>query len=152
MNSASRQTPINILVIDDNAADVALIRDGLKREATDISLHQAVTGAEVSSFLEQEGQFGNGLKPDLIFLELNLNSMDGREVLGALKKSDDLRIIPLIILTTSNNQNDILNAYQCNANCYIVKPASRDQFTRVVESIKNFWLTHARLLPKEKHR
>lgn len=148
MNFAMKKKPINIFIIDDNPKDIDIIRNVLENKENNVFLHQVGNDAEVSSFIKSRGLYRDMPPPDLIFLELNMNCMDGREILVTLQKNDGLAFIPLIVLTTSQDEKDILNAYQLNANCYIIKPSCPDHFKRTIEFIEDFWITHAKLPPE----
>jgi len=141
------ETPVEILLVEDNEGDARLTREALKGGRLRNTLHHVEDGVEAMAFLRREGPFANGPRPDLILLDLNLPRMDGREVLAAIKRDDDLRHIPVIILTTSNDDKDVLRAYHLHANCFITKPVDLDRFLEVVRSIETFWLTIVRLPP-----
>jgi len=140
---------IDILLVEDNPGDVRLTIETLKNAKVRNKLHVARDGIEAMSFLHQEGQFSNMPRPDLILLDLNLPKKDGREMLSDLKTDPDLRRIPVVILTTSQAEEDILRSYDLHANCYITKPIDLHQFAIVVRSIENFWLTIVTLPPYE---
>jgi CheY-like chemotaxis protein len=141
------ETPVEILLVEDNEGDARLTREALKGGRLRNTLHHVEDGVEAMAFLRREGPFANGPRPDLILLDLNLPRMDGREVLAAIKRDDDLKHIPVIILTTSNDDKDVLRAYDLHANCFITKPVDLDRFLEVVRSIETFWLTIVRLPP-----
>ncbi len=134
-----------IFLVEDNKADVRLIQEALKT----ISLpHQVVTvrdGVEAITYLHQEGEYTNALRPDLILLDLNLPQKNGIEVLEEIKSDPRLKSIPVIILTTSKNQDDILRCYNLHANCYIAKPRNLNQLFQIIKSIEEFWLCTATL-------
>ncbi len=140
--------PISILLVEDNPGDVRLTMETLKRSKVRNSLNVAVDGVEALAFLRREGKFGEVPRPDLILLDLNLPKKDGREVLEEIKADEDLRRIPVVVLTTSQAEEDILRAYGFNANCFITKPVDLDQFVKVVHSIEDFWLTIVKLPPE----
>lgn len=140
---------IDILLVEDNPGDVRLTIETLKNAKVRNKLHVARDGIEAMSFLHQEGPFSNMPRPDLILLDLNLPKKDGREMLSDLKTDPDLRRIPVVILTTSQAEEDILRSYDLHANCYITKPIDLHQFAIVVRSIENFWLTIVTLPPYE---
>jgi CheY-like chemotaxis protein len=139
---------IHILMVEDDPADVRLTREALKNKKVHTTMDTVEDGLEAMTYLHKEGAYAGKQRPDLILLDLNMPRMDGREVLSEIKKDPKLRSIPVIVLTTSDGEEDILSAYDMNANCYITKPVDWKQFIRVVELIENFWLTVVKL-PKE---
>ena len=138
---------IQILLVEDSPADVRLTKEALKEEKMHINLNVVGDGAEAMQFLRKEGKFAKAVRPDLILLDLNLPKMDGREVLKELKSDDNLKTIPTVILTVSKAEEDVLKTYNLHANCYITKPLDLNQFSHVVKSIKDFWLTIVKLPP-----
>jgi two-component system, chemotaxis family, response regulator Rcp1 len=132
---------IEILLVEDNPGDVRLTVEGLKEGKVRNNLHVARDGVEALEFLRHEGQYANAVRPDLILLDLNLPRKDGREVLTEIKADPRLKTIPVVVLTTSRAEQDILHSYELQANCYITKPVDLDQFITVVQSIEDFWLT-----------
>jgi len=137
--------PVEILLVEDNPGDVRLTIEGLKEGKVKNNLHVVEDGVEALSFLQKEGKYADAVRPDLILLDLNLPKKDGREVLKVIKSDNDLRHIPVVVLTTSKAEQDILKAYSLHANCYITKPVDLDQFISVVESIEDFWFTIVKL-------
>jgi chemotaxis family two-component system response regulator Rcp1 len=137
--------PIEVLLVEDSPGDVRLTREALKDAKVHISLHVAPDGIEAMAFLEREGPHVNAPRPDLILLDLNLPRKDGRQVLKEIKESPTLRSIPVVILTTSSSEADVLQSYHLHANCYISKPVDLDGFLKVVQSIDNFWLSVVKL-------
>lgn len=137
--------PIEILLVEDNPGDVRLTKEALKEGKILNNLHVAKDGVEAISFLRREGEYDNAVRPDLILLDLNLPKKDGREVLMEIKKDKELRRIPVVVLTTSGAEEDIIKIYDCHANCYITKPVDFDQFINVIKSIENFWLSVVKL-------
>lgn len=137
--------PINILLIEDSAGDVRLVQEALKEGKLHNRLFVARDGAEGLDFLLKREKYQEALRPDLILLDLNMPRKDGREVLSVLKQHEDLKRIPVVILTTSTSEADILKTYNLHANCYIVKPLNLDEFIRVVRSIESFWLSIVKL-------
>jgi chemotaxis family two-component system response regulator Rcp1 len=133
--------PIEILLVEDNPGDVRLTIEGLNEGKVRNNLHVARDGVEAIAFLRREGQFSDAVRPDLILLDLNLPRKDGREVLADIKSDPDLKTIPVVVLTTSRAEQDVLHSYELQANCYITKPVDLEQFITVVRSIENFWLT-----------
>jgi len=143
-------TPIEVLLVEDSPGDVRLTQEAFKDAKVHINLNVASDGAEAMEFLNREGKHAHAPRPDLILLDLNLPKKDGREVLEEVKESPTLMSIPVVILTTSASDTDILRSYRLHANCYITKPVSLDAFLEVVKSIDDFWLTVVRL-PSEAH-
>ena len=138
-------TPIEVLLVEDSPGDVRLTREAFKDAKVHINLHVASDGAEAMAFLGRDGKHANVPRPDLILLDLNLPKKDGREVLEEIKEHPSLKTIPVVILTTSASEEDILRSYRLHANCYITKPVNLDGFLKVVKSIDNFWLSVVRL-------
>jgi two-component system, chemotaxis family, response regulator Rcp1 len=143
-----RIAPLEILLVEDNPGDVRLTREALKDGKVWTSLHVVENGQEALDFLYRRGKYSEAPRPDLILLDLNLPKKDGREVLETIKTDNTLHLIPVVILTTSQAEEDLLKAYNLNANCYITKPVDFDQFIRIVRTIEEFWLTVVTLPPK----
>jgi chemotaxis family two-component system response regulator Rcp1 len=137
--------PIQVLLVEDSPGDVRLTREAFKEAKMHINLNVAADGVEAMSFLKREGQHKNAPRPDLILLDLNLPKKDGREVLKEIKESPALMSIPVVILTTSESEADILKSYRLHANCYITKPVGLNAFLEVVKSIDSFWLCVVKL-------
>jgi chemotaxis family two-component system response regulator Rcp1 len=137
--------PIEVLLVEDSPGDVRLTREALKDAKVHISLHVASDGIEAMAFLERKELHANAPRPDLILLDLNLPRKDGRQVLKEIKESPSLRSIPVVILTTSSSEADVLQSYHLHANCYISKPVDLDGFLKVIQSIDNFWLSVVKL-------
>jgi chemotaxis family two-component system response regulator Rcp1 len=133
--------PIEVLLVEDSPGDVRLTQEAFKDAKVHINLHVAPDGAKAMIFLRREGEHSNAPRPDLILLDLNLPKKDGREVLAEIKGDPALMSIPVVILTTSSSDADILRSYQLHANCYITKPVGLEGFLTVVKSIDNFWLS-----------
>jgi two-component system, chemotaxis family, response regulator Rcp1 len=133
--------PIEILLVEDNPGDVRLTVEGLNEGKVRNNLHVARDGVEALEFLHRQGRFADSVRPDLILLDLNLPRKDGREVLQDLKQDPVLHAIPVVVLTTSRSEQDVLRSYELQANCYITKPVDLEQFITVVRSIEDFWLT-----------
>lgn len=133
--------PVEILLVEDNPGDVRLTREALKDGRVLVNLTVASDGVEAMEVLRAEGDHSNRRLPDLILLDLNLPRKNGREVLEEIKADDDLKRIPVIVMTTSKAEQDIHKAYTLNANCYVTKPVDLDEFLNVVRSIEDFWLT-----------
>ena len=140
--------PVEILLVEDNSGDVRLIREALKSDRLWNSLQVAQDGVEAMAYLRREGEFSGAVRPDVILLDLNLPRKDGREVLAEIKADEDLKLIPVVVLTTSQAHEDILQAYRLHANCYITKPVDLPKFMTVVKSIEHFWFAIVRLPPK----
>jgi CheY-like chemotaxis protein len=139
---------IEILLVEDNPGDVRLTMEAWKEGKIRNNLHVAEDGVEALSFLRREGKHAQAARPHLILLDLNLPRKDGREVLAEIKDDPALKHIPVVILTTSKAEQDILKTYDLHANCYITKPLDMDQFIRVVRSIEDFWLSIVTLPPR----
>src|ERR1700720_1038650 len=137
--------PIEVLLVEDSSGDVRLTREAFKDAKVHINLHVASDGIEAMAFLRREGEHVSVPRPDLILLDLNLPKKDGREVLEEIKESSVLKSIPVVILTTSASEADILRSYRLHANCYITKPVGLDGFLEVVKSIDIFWLSVVKL-------
>jgi len=140
---------IEILLVEDSPSDAALTAEALETGKIVNNLNRVVDGVEAMQYLRREGKFAKAVRPDLIMLDLNLPRKDGREVLRELKNDPSLKIIPVIVLTTSRADQDILQSYHLNANCYITKPVDFQQFIDVVKSVKHFWLSVVTLPPKD---
>ncbi len=132
---------IEILLVEDNPGDVRLTVEGLNEGKVRNNLHVAKDGVEALAFLRREGQYADAIRPDLVLLDLNLPRKDGRQVLSEIKADPALKTIPVVVLTTSRAEQDVLHSYQLQANCYITKPVDLEQFITVVKSIEDFWLT-----------
>ena len=137
--------PIEILLVEDNPGDVRLTQEVLKEGKVHNKLSVVENGVQAISFLKKEDGYKDALTPDLILLDLNMPKKDGREVLLDIKKDKDLKKIPVIVLTTSQAEEDILKVYNLNANCFISKPVDLEQFINVVKSIEDFWLSIVKL-------
>lgn len=137
--------PINILLVEDNPGDVRLTVEALREGKVHNQLSVARDGVEALAFLRREGQFAEAPRPDVILLDLNLPKKDGREVLAEIKADERLRRIPVVVLTTSKAEEDILRSYALHANCYVTKPVDLEQFITVVRSIEDFWFSIVRL-------
>jgi len=139
--------PVQILLVEDNPGDVGLTLEALKEATLPNKLTVVKNGADALSLLRRQGQHAGAARPDLILLDLNLPKKDGRKVLAEIKGDDNLKRIPVVILTTSEDEQDVLESYNLHANCYIVKPLDLDRFITVVKSIEDFWLRIV-VLPK----
>jgi CheY-like chemotaxis protein len=140
--------PIEILMVEDNPGDVRLTREALKHGKVSNTMHVVEDGVAALDFLYRRGAYGKAPRPDLILLDLNLPKKNGREVLQEIKQDTHLKTIPVVILTTSQAEEDVLRAYSLHANCYITKPVDFIQFTKIVRTIEEFWLTIVTLPPK----
>jgi CheY-like chemotaxis protein len=139
---------IDILMVEDDPGDVRLTREALKGSKLLHSLNVVEDGVAALDYLRKAPPFQHAIRPDLVLLDLNLPKKDGREVLAAMKQDEALRAIPVVILTTSQAEEDVLRAYNLNANCYVTKPVDFDQFMRIVRTIEDFWLNVVTLPPK----
>ena len=137
--------PIEILLVEDSPGDVRLTREAFKDARVLVNLHVAGDGEEAMAFLKREGKYSSKPRPDIILLDLNLPKKDGRAVLAEIKEDPKLQTIPVVILTTSASEADVLKSYSLHANCYITKPVDLDGFLKVVKSIDGFWLSVVRL-------
>ncbi len=142
--------PIDILLVEDNAGDARLAQEAFKDAKVRNILYTVGDGVEAMAYLRRQGRYSDAARPDLILLDLNLPKKDGREVLAEIKADDDLKRIPVVILTVSKAEEDILKSYNLHANCYITKPINLDNFLEVVKSIEDFWLTIVKLPPNGK--
>jgi two-component system, chemotaxis family, response regulator Rcp1 len=142
-------TPIELLLVEDSEPDVRLTIEALREAKVKNRLWVVGDGVEALDFLRQQGSHADAPRPDLILLDLNLPRMDGRQLLKEIKNDESLKCIPVVVLTTSKSEEDVLRAYQLHANCYITKPVDFNRFMEVVKSIENFWLTVVSL-PEEK--
>jgi two-component system, chemotaxis family, response regulator Rcp1 len=145
MNFESPSMPVDILLVEDNAGDVRLTREVLRDSKVRNNLIVASNGEEALACLRKQGKFKDTIRPDLILLDLNLPKKDGREVLAEIKDDADLKRIPVVILTTSKAEEDILRTYNLHANCYVTKPVDLEQFVKVVKSLEDFWLAIVKL-------
>jgi chemotaxis family two-component system response regulator Rcp1 len=141
--------PIEVLLVEDNPGDIRLTQEAFRDANCSVRLHVAFDGVDAMAFLRREGAaVANAPRPDIILLDLNLPRMDGREVLARVKKDPILKMIPTIILTTSDAEADVVKSYQLGANCYLRKPVRLEAFESVVKSINDFWLTKVKLPPQ----
>ena len=147
MSDRTLSRPIDILLVEDNPGDVRLTREALREGKIRNNLHVARDGVEALAFLRREGGHADAPRPDVILLDLNLPRKSGREVLSEVKQDPALRQIPVVVLTSSEAEEDIVRAYDLHANCYISKPVDLDQFITVVKSIEDFWFTVVKLPP-----
>ena len=140
--------PVEILLVEDNAGDVRLAREGLRECKLLNTLHVAEDGVRALAFLRRQGEHAKAPRPDLIMLDLNLPRKDGREVQREIKEDEDLKRIPVVILTTSKAEEDIVKSDSLHANCYVTKPLAIEQFITVVKAIESFWFTIVKLPPR----
>lgn len=147
MSRASAKTA-EILLIEDNLGDIRLIKEAFKEGKIINRVSVVEDGEAAMAFLRREGPYAGAVRPDLILLDLNLPKKDGREVLAEIKADEDLKRIPVVILTTSQAEEDILRTYDLHANCYVAKPVDLEQFLAVVRSIEDYWLAIVKLPPE----
>ena len=147
MCPSSMVKPIDILLVEDNPGDADLAREALENSKLHNDLSVVGDGMEAMDFLRRKGKYAQAPRPDLILLDLNLPKKDGREVLAEIKADPDLKRIPVVILTISKDEEDVLKSYNLHANCFITKPIDLGQFMKVVKSIEEFWLTIVKLPP-----
>jgi two-component system, chemotaxis family, response regulator Rcp1 len=140
--------PIDILLVEDNPGDVDLAREGLEEGKVRNQLHVVGDGEAALAFLRRQAPYADAPRPDVILLDLNLPRKDGREVLAEIKADEELKLIPVVVLTTSEAEQDIVRSYKLHANCYVTKPLDLDQFVTVVKSIEDFWLAIVKLPPE----
>ncbi|WP_228045638.1 MULTISPECIES: response regulator [unclassified Tolypothrix] len=140
--------PIEVLLVEDNPGDALLTRIALEDSKISVNLNVVEDGVEAMAFLRKQDKYADVPHPDIVLLDLNLPKKDGREVLAEIKGDAHLRRIPVVVLTTSQAEEDILKAYNLAANCYITKPVDFDQFVRIVRSIENFWFAVVKLPPE----
>jgi two-component system, chemotaxis family, response regulator Rcp1 len=133
--------PIEILLVEDNPGDVRLTIEALRDSKVRNNLQVAPDGEKAMAYLRKEGQYASVTRPDLVLLDLNLPRKDGRQVLAEIKADPEFKTIPVVVLTTSQAEQDVLKSYELQANCYITKPVDLEQFITVVRSIQDFWLT-----------
>jgi chemotaxis family two-component system response regulator Rcp1 len=148
MNNEEISKNIEILLVEDNPADIRLAQEAFKDAKVHNILYTVGDGVEAMAFLRRQGKYAEVGRPDLILLDLNLPKKDGREVLAEIKTDEHLKLIPVVILTVSKDEEDILRTYNLHANCYITKPIDFEQFMKVVKGIEEFWLTIVKLPPK----
>lgn len=145
MKTGTLTRPIEVLLVEDNPADVRLTQEALREGKVRNRLHSVPDGVEALAFLRREGKYADAVRPDLILLDLNLPRKSGREVLGEIKTDPALRHIPVVVLTSSQAEKDIAQAYDLHANCYVTKPVDLDRFIEVVKSIEGFWFSIVKL-------
>jgi CheY-like chemotaxis protein len=151
MSTRTGNRPIEILLVEDNPGDARLTEEALKEGKVRNNLHHVRDGVEAMQFLLREGEHKDKPRPDLVLLDLNLPRKDGREVLADMRKNPDLKTIPVVVLTTSEAEQDVVRTYELCANCYITKPVDLEKFITIVRSIEDFWLTFVRLPSFDAH-
>jgi CheY-like chemotaxis protein len=149
---AADRAPIEVLLVEDSPGDVRLTQEAFRDANSALHLHIVSDGVEAMTFLYQENDRRSAPRPDIILLDLNLPKMDGREVLARIKQDDNLKTIPVIILTTSGAEADVVKSYQLHANCYLLKPVQLEAFESLVKSIIDFWLTNVKLPHKRQNQ
>ncbi len=150
MNEGTLGRPIEILLVEDNPGDVRLTREAMRDAKVLNRLNVVPDGVAALEYLRKEDRYAGAVRPDVILLDLNLPKMDGRELLAVIKQDDNLKRIPVVVLTTSAAEEDVLRAYNLHANCYVTKPVDLDQFIEVVKSIDSFWFSIVNLPPNGK--
>jgi chemotaxis family two-component system response regulator Rcp1 len=145
MTATVAPRPVEMLLVEDDPGDVRLLVEVMRRSQFHVHLSVAQDGKEALAFLRREGSHADAPCPDLVLLDLNLPRMDGRELLAVMKSDPALKHLPVVILTTSEREEDVVSCYRAHANCYITKPVTLPQFIRVVCSLNDFWLTVVRL-------
>ena len=148
MNNSKNEYKAEILLVEDNPGDIRLVQESFEEGKLRNNLSVVTDGLEAVKFLKKQGKYRNAPKPDIILLDLNLPKMDGIEVLRMIKNTTDLKRIPIVVLTTSKSEEDILKSYNLHANCYITKPVSMEEFIRIIKTFGDFWLTVVKL-PEE---
>jgi two-component system response regulator len=136
---------VEILLVEDDVGDIDLTKEALEESKLQVSLNVVRDGVEAIAYLRREGEYAQAPRPDLILLDLNLPRLNGREVLQEIKNDDKLKLIPIVVLTTSDTHEDIRSSYDLGANCYINKPLGMDEFMQIVRAIENFWFTIVQL-------
>lgn len=137
--------PAEVLLVEDSPGDVRLTREALKEGKVRNNLSVVSDGVEAMEFLRREGKYQDAPRPDIVLLDLNMPRKDGREVLAEMKSDEQLKRIPVVVLTTSEAEQDILRTYDLHANCYLTKPVDLEQFISIVKSVEDFWLTIVQL-------
>ncbi len=147
MNTEKKPRMFEILLVEDNPGDVRMMIETLKKSKLHPNLNVAIDGVDATAFLRREGKYITARRPDIILLDLKLPMKDGKDVLAEIKNDPDLKRIPVVIVTASDAEKDVLESYNLHANCYIIKPVGLDRFRTVMESIENFWFTVVKLPP-----
>ena len=149
MMFSKRIRPVEILLVEDNPGDVRLTKEAIKEAKIINNLNVVEDGVEALAYLRKKGKFKDANRPDIIFLDLNLPKKNGREVLAEIKQDINLKQIPVVILTVSKAEEDVIKTYELHANCFITKPVDMDQFIKVVKSLENFWFSIVKLPPNK---
>ena len=149
MKVSKRIRPVEILLVEDNPGDIRLTKEAMKEAKIINNLNVVEDGVEALAYLRKKGKFKDANRPDLILLDLNLPKKNGREVLAEIKQDINLKQIPVVILTVSKAEEDVLKTYELHANCFITKPVDMDQFIKVVKSLENFWFSIVKLPPNK---
>ncbi len=144
---ASRTEPVEILLVEDNVRDARLAEETLKDSKINNSLYHVEDGEEAMRFLRRQAEYSDATHPDLVLLDLNLPRKDGREVLAEIKEDSKLKLVPVVVMTTSEAERDLVKSYDLHANAYVVKPIDLERFIEVVQSIEVFWFTIVKLPP-----
>ena len=145
INKLPNHEPVEILLVEDNPGDARLAEEALKESKVRNNLYHVKDGVEAMQFMRQQAEYASVPPPDLILLDLNLPRKDGREVLAEIKEDPELRLVPVVVLTTSEAERDLVKSYDLHANAYIVKPIDLDRFIEVVQAIESFWFTIVKL-------
>ena len=148
LSATVTQQPLDILLVEDDEGDVLLTKKALGSAELAKSMRVAKDGVEAMAILRKDGEYADSTRPDLILLDLNMPRMDGRETLAQIKQDEQLRTIPVVVFTTSDSDRDVLTSYELQASCFITKPADLEEFTRVVQALKDFWLSVVQLPPR----
>lgn len=139
---------IEVLLVEDDPQDVEITKEVMELSKVKLNINVVSNGAEALSYLRKEDGFDNAVRPDLILLDLNMPKMNGREFLEEVKKDESLKVIPVVVLTTSKADEDIVKTYMLGASCYVTKPVGLEQFQKVVHAVENFWFTVVKYPPK----
>ncbi len=149
MNAGARASPVEILLVEDNPGDVRLTEKAFEKVKLANNLHVTTDGVEAMAFLRGEGEFVDAPRPDIVLLDLNLPKKDGTEVLSDVKADDDLKEIPVVVLTSSEAEEDVIETYNNHANAYLTKPVDFEGFTDIVKKIEGFWFTLVKFPPED---
>ena len=148
MTAKRLSRPVEILMVEDNPGTVRLTQEVMRDSKVRNAMYVVDDGVEAMAFLRKQGRYNSAPRPDLVLLDLNLPRKDGRETLAEMKQDEELKRIPVVVLTTSRSEEDVLRAYDLHANCYLTKPVGLEDFVKVVKSIENFWIEMATLPPR----
>lgn len=143
--AVKKQDTINVLLVEDNEGDILLTRETFAEIESPVNLHVVKDGEEAISFMMKEEQFSDAITPDLILLDLNIPKVNGFDILQKIKKTPNLKLIPIIVLSTSNKDKDILDSYKNYVNCYITKPVDLNEFAEIIQNIEKFWFKTVKL-------